>query len=319
MHFFLPELNVTRLSTFSKYTFPLKTRLLSASCHEHSLMLAVYIVCQISLWAIHVTLRVCLCSHPLQAMSSPMAGWLLQMMSFTLEFSSALSEGMCVCEWMHDIRNKWMIREVKWTISRHRSLVWYMDFVSKVCPAWIPALRFLTVLNHALWAFTTEVKVAQVLFNSLWPHGLESKEFSRPENWSGYPFPSPGDLPNPGMEPRSRVLQANSLLAEPQGKPKYTGVGSLSLLQQIFLTQELNWGLLYCRKILYQLSYYGSVLFSLRFIVIVLKPIGEGVLNHVVKYTRQTSQHQYKIRYIKIRDRGTWSLLELQSNFLNFT
>ena len=35
-------------------------------------------------------------------------------------------------------------------------------------------------------------------------------------------------------------------------------VGSLSLLQQIFLTQELNWGLLHCRKILYQLSYQGS-------------------------------------------------------------
>jgi len=37
-------------------------------------------------------------------------------------------------------------------------------------------------------------------------------------------------------------LQANSLPAKPQGKPNNTGVGSLSLLQQIFLTQELNWG-----------------------------------------------------------------------------
>ena len=43
--------------------------------------------------------------------------------------------------------------------------------------------------------------------------------------------------------------------AEPQGKPKNTGVGSLSLLQQIFLTQESNQGLLHCRWILYQLSY----------------------------------------------------------------
>ena len=53
-------------------------------------------------------------------------------------------------------------------------------------------------------------------------------EFSRPEYWSGYPFPSPGDLPNPGIEPRSPTLQADSLSAEPQGKPKNTGVGSLS-------------------------------------------------------------------------------------------
>ena len=41
------------------------------------------------------------------------------------------------------------------------------------------------------------------------------------------------------------------------GKPRNTGVGSLSLLQRIFLTQELNRGLLHCRRILYQLSYQG--------------------------------------------------------------
>ena len=65
-------------------------------------------------------------------------------------------------------------------------------------------------------------------------------EFSRPEYWSGEPFPFSGDLPNPGIEPRSAALQAGSLPAEPQGKPKKTGVGSLSLLQQIFPTQESN-------------------------------------------------------------------------------
>ena len=62
----------------------------------------------------------------------------------------------------------------------------------------------------------------------------------------------------PGIEPRSLTLQADSLPAEPQGKPKHTGVGSLSLLQWIFLTQELNRGLLHSRRTLYQLSYQGS-------------------------------------------------------------
>ena len=56
-------------------------------------------------------------------------------------------------------------------------------------------------------------------------------------------FPSPGHLPNPGIKLRSPAWQADSLLAEPPWKPKNTGVGSLSLLQRIFLTQELNWGL----------------------------------------------------------------------------
>ena len=52
--------------------------------------------------------------------------------------------------------------------------------------------------------------------------------FSRQEYWSGLPFPPPGDLPNPGIEPGSPTLQADSLQSEPPGKPKITGVGSLS-------------------------------------------------------------------------------------------
>ena len=59
-------------------------------------------------------------------------------------------------------------------------------------------------------------------------------------------------------QPRSPALQADSLLPEPPGKPENTEVGSLSLLQQIFPTQELSQGLLYCRWILYQLIYKGS-------------------------------------------------------------
>ena len=54
----------------------------------------------------------------------------------------------------------------------------------------------------------------------------------------------PRDRPNPGIEPRSSALQVDTsdLLSEPSGKPKNTGVGSLSLLQQIFSTLESNWG-----------------------------------------------------------------------------
>ena len=77
--------------------------------------------------------------------------------------------------------------------------------------------------------------------------------------WVAFPIPSPGDLPNPGIEPRSPILQADSLPAEPQGKLNNNpGVGGLSLLQQIFPTQESNQGFLHCRQILYQLSYQGS-------------------------------------------------------------
>ena len=89
--------------------------------------------------------------------------------------------------------------------------------------------------------------------NSLQPHGLYS------------PWNSPGQNTGvgscsllQGIEPRSPTLQADSLPAEPPGKPKSTGVGSLSLLQRIFPTQKSNWGLLHCRWILYQLSHKGN-------------------------------------------------------------
>ena len=101
-------------------------------------------------------------------------------------------------------------------------------------------------------------------------------EFSGQECCNGLPFPSPGDLPDLGIEPRSSALQADSLPDELQGKPsgkesqsqshsvlsnsmwphglysswnspgQNNGVGSLSLLQGIFPTQELNPDLPYC-------------------------------------------------------------------------
>ena len=60
---------------------------------------------------------------------------------------------------------------------------------------------------------------------------LPSMEFSRQEYWSGLLFLSPGGLPNPGIEPRSLTLQADSSLSEPWGKPKNIRVVSLFLLQ----------------------------------------------------------------------------------------
>ena len=95
------------------------------------------------------------------------------------------------------------------------------------------------------------------------PRTMQSMEFSRPEHWRGQLFPSLGNLPNPRIEPRSSTLQADSLPAQPQGKPKSTRVGSLSLLHHVLLTQELNWGLLHCRQILYQLSDQGSPVHNL--------------------------------------------------------
>ena len=68
-------------------------------------------------------------------------------------------------------------------------------------------------------------------------------EFSRQEYWRGLPFPSPSDLPNPGIEHQSLALQADSLPAEPPGKPCYWGVlliDSLSLQSKEIYVCLLN-------------------------------------------------------------------------------
>ena len=96
------------------------------------------------------------------------------------------------------------------------------------------------------------------VLNSSQPHGLYS-----PWNFPGQNTEVSslsllqGIFPT-RIKPRSLSLQADSLPSEPPGEPKNIGVGSLSLLQRIFLTQESNWGLLHGRWILHQLSYQGS-------------------------------------------------------------
>ena len=103
-------------------------------------------------------------------------------------------------------------------IYRHYLNPWFLFFI------------FLKLLSHVQ------------LFVTPWT--IQQLEFSRLEYWSGQPFPSPGDLPNPEIQPRSPALQADPLLAEPQGKPKNTGVGSLSFSRES--SQPRNWTIVSC-------------------------------------------------------------------------
>ena len=62
-----------------------------------------------------------------------------------------------------------------------------------------------------VWLFATQWTVAH--------QAPPSMGFSRQEYWNGLPFPSLGDLPDPGIEPRSPTLEADALTSEPPGKP----------------------------------------------------------------------------------------------------
>ena len=76
------------------------------------------------------------------------------------------------------------------------------------------------------------------LFVTLWTvvhQAPPSMGFSKQEYWSGLPFPSPGDLPDPGIKPRSPAMQAGALTSEPPGKPRsFKGAFKVVILLLLF-------------------------------------------------------------------------------------
>ena len=70
-------------------------------------------------------------------------------------------------------------------------------------------------------------------------HQLRYK--GRPRYWSGYPIPSPGDLLNPGIEPESPTLEADSLPTELSGKPYYWACYMASLVPQLVKSPSAMW------------------------------------------------------------------------------
>ena len=100
--------------------------------------------------------------------------------------------------------------------------------VEKVCPCTIKYLICVCVSVAQLYpTLATPWTVAH--------QAPLSKGFSRQEYWRGLPFPSPGDLPDPGIEPTFPALQVDSLLSEPTGKPGFQK-GICLLAGPLFLT-----------------------------------------------------------------------------------
>ena len=122
---------------------------------------------------------------------------------------------------------------------------WFLlgrDFWSPFFGLQVPSLPSNHNSGRVFWKVKVKVAQSVWLFVTPWTivHGILQASILE---WVVFPF-SRGSY-QPRIEPRSPTLQTDSLSAEPQGKPKNTGVGSLSLLQWIFLTQELNQGLLH--------------------------------------------------------------------------
>ena len=109
-------------------------------------------------------------------------------------------------------------------------------------------MKFLSIIDILL---KHEVKVAQLCLTlcDLIGYTVHRILQARILEWVAFPFSRVSSQLR--FKSRTPALQADSLPVEPQGKPEITRVGSLSLLQRIFPTQELNQGLFHCRWILY--------------------------------------------------------------------
>ena len=132
---------------------------------------------------------------------------------------------------------------------RHKTIqygVWWdhVSWLSTVTPRvwlWLEYRVCNTYFSKCFYCVCLVTQSCLTLCNTMYCRLLYPWTFSRQEYWSGLPCLPPGDLLNPGLR----------LTIGATRKPENTGVGSLSLLQEIFPTQESNQGLLHCRQILY--------------------------------------------------------------------
>ena len=120
-----------------------------------------------------------------------------------------------------------LIMKLRWGAEERTS------YLESEEPQWSPAILPLAVTLDKSKVTPPSVKCIKVkvkvkslsraqLFATSWTIAYQAPQsmgFSRQEYWSGLPFPSPGDLPNPGIEPGSPALQTDALLSAPLGKP----------------------------------------------------------------------------------------------------
>ena len=114
-----------------------------------------------------------------------------------------------------------MVETNWWNQSCHR---WFQIMVCILVCHWLNRIHGCFLLGQTIQFSESQVLAAQSFptlqtLKTVACQAPLSMEFSRQNYWSGYQFPSPGDFPNPGIEPRCLALQADSLPSELPGKP----------------------------------------------------------------------------------------------------
>ena len=128
--------------------------------------------------------------------------WVMEIsfLEFERRFKMEMNRNMCILKWIHSISwcSFWLLSFCFFQIFSKISV-----FQSTVC------------VSVCVWIIQSSMTLCHPMDYS--PPGSSAMGFSRQEYWSGLPFPIPGDLPDPGIEPSPPTLQADSLLSEPPG------------------------------------------------------------------------------------------------------
>ena len=150
------------------------------------------------------------------------------------------------------VHENFQARILEWVViffsrgsSQPRGWTWVSHIVDRCFTIW--ATREVIIEEIILRRKAIKVKSFShvQLFVTPWTVAHQdplSMGFSRQEYWSGLPFPSPGDLPDPGIEPRSPTLQSDALTSEPPGKPRkaMTNLNSILKIRDITLVTKVH-------------------------------------------------------------------------------
>ena len=151
-------------------------------------------------------------------------------------------------------------KKIRRTLKFLFTLTWAISLIVNLLSSvyqsiYIKNQRLKKVSPKHIWYRFFLFVTCSVMSDSSWPpqtvacQAPLSMGFSRQECWSGLPFPSSGDLPNPGIQPGSPTLQADSLPSEPPGKLQY-----ICLTRQSKLKSQVHCRLIFHLVFTYMLT-----------------------------------------------------------------
>ena len=127
-----------------------------------------------------------------------------------IDFKSILNTLVLICGWQWEVSPFYAVSSKSWSVIWNPLSTLLLDFL------------FIDLQDLCVCVLSCQVVFNSLWFSELYHQALQSMVFSKKKYWSELPFPSPGDPPDPGIEPTSPALADRFFTTEPPGKPLLT-------------------------------------------------------------------------------------------------